>query len=337
MTDLSLTKAIDSQTHSVWQQLYRSQPFWVTIAAIGLCVVLSWAGTDSRGEQVFFTAQNFNNVALNFSFIGIIAIGMTAVIITAGIDLSVGSVMGLSGIATGLTLSSGYGVEAGIAAGLLTALACGLVNGFLISYVGLSPFVVTLGMLSICRSLALVVSNNKMFYEFGPDEDLFVSIGGGSYFGIANSLVLMLILTIFLGFMLNYTAWGRHLYAIGSNENAATMTGVPVKAVKMSAYLFCSLTAGMSAIMIVGWMGSVTNALGMIYELRVIASAVIGGADLMGGVGSAYGALIGSFLVELIRNGLLMAGVDPYWQGTFVGLFIIFAVALERIRSHQSS
>ena len=164
MTDSSLTKAIDSQTHSVWQQLYRSQPFWVTIAAIGLCVVLSWAGTNSRGEQVFFTAQNFNNVALNFSFIGIIAIGMTAVIITAGIDLSVGSVMGLSGIATGLTLSSGYGVEAGIAAGLLTALACGLVNGFLISYVGLSPFVVTLGMLSICRSLALVVSNNKMFY-----------------------------------------------------------------------------------------------------------------------------------------------------------------------------
>jgi ribose transport system permease protein len=176
-----------------------------------------------------------------------------------------------------------------------------------------------------------------MFYEFGPDEDLFVSIGGGSYFGIANSLVLMLILTIFLGFMLNYTAWGRHLYAIGSNENAATMTGVPVKSVKMSAYLFCSLTAGMSAIMIVGWMGSVTNALGMIYELRVIASAVIGGADLMGGVGSAYGALIGSFLVELIRNGLLMAGVDPYWQGTFVGLFIIFAVALEKIRSHRSS
>lgn len=113
-------------------------------------MVLSWAGTDSRGEQVFFTAQNFNNVALNFSFIGIIAIGMTAVIITAGIDLSVGSVMGLSGIATGLTLSSGYGVEAGIAAGLLTALACGLVNGFLTSYVGLSPFVVTLGMLSIC-------------------------------------------------------------------------------------------------------------------------------------------------------------------------------------------
>ena len=144
-------------------------------------------------------------------------------------------------------------------------------------------------------------------------------------------------LTVFLGFMLNYTAWGRHLYAIGSNENAATMTGVPVKAVKMSAYLFCSLTAGMSAIMIVGWMGSVTNALGMIYELRVIASAVIGGADLMGGVGSAYGALIGSFLVELIRNGLLMAGVDPYWQGTFVGLFIIFAVALEKIRSHRSS
>ncbi|MEK9761329.1 MAG: ABC transporter permease [Deltaproteobacteria bacterium] len=334
MNDASLSKAIDSQTHSFGQEIIRSQPFWVTIAAIVLCFILTLTGT-TNGEQVFFTPENFSNIALNFSFIGIIAIGMTAVIITAGIDLSVGSVMGLAGIATGLTLSSGYGVEAGIAAGILTALACGLVNGILISYIGLSPFVVTLGMLSICRSLALVVSNNKMFYEFGPDEELFLSIGGGTHLGVANSLVVMLVLTIFLGFMLNFTAWGRHLYAIGSNESAATMTGVPVKAVKLSAYLFCSLTAGISAVMIVGWMGSVTNALGMTYELRVIASAVIGGADLMGGVGTAYGALIGSILVELIRNGLLMAGVDPYWQGTFVGLFIIFAVALEKIRSRR--
>lgn len=332
----SLNQVIDSQSLTFMGKLLRSQAFWVTVAVAILIGILSVFGKDSEGNQVFFTTENFANITLNFSFIGIIAVGMTAVIITAGIDLSVGSVMGLAGIATGLMLFNGFSMEMGILAGLFTAMACGVVNGYLISYVGLSPFVVTLGMLSVGRSLALVVSNNKMFYEFGPDEDLFVEIGGGNTLGMPNALLVMLVLTLFLGFMLNFTAWGKHLYAIGSNESAARLTGVPVNAIKMSAYIFCSLTAGISAIMIVGWLGSVTNALGMTYELRVIASTVIGGADLMGGVGSAYGALVGSLLIELIRNGLLMAGVDPYWQGTFVGVFIILAVALEKFRGKNA-
>ena len=139
-----------------------------------------------------------------------------------------------------------------------------------------------------------------------------------------------------MGLVLKYTSYGKHVYAVGSNKKAAELSGINTRWIEMSVYIISGLFAAISAVMIVGWMGSVTNALGMIYELRVIASAVIGGADLMGVVGSAYGALIGSFLVELIRNGLLMAGVDPYWQGTFVGLFIIFAVALEKIRRHRS-
>jgi ribose transport system permease protein len=137
------------------------------------------------------------------------------------------------------------------------------------------------------------------------------------------------------GAVLRFTTWGRHLYAIGGNEQAARLTGVPVNRVKLQAYVVSAMTAALSAVMIIGWQGSAINALGMGYELRVIASTVIGGANLMGGEGGAYGAFIGAALIEVIRNSLLMAGVDANWQGAFVGTFIILAVLLERIRGRK--
>jgi ribose transport system permease protein len=146
----------------------------------------------------------------------------------------------------------------------------------------------------------------------------------------------LLALTVIVGFMLNNTRWGRHLYAIGGNEQAARLTGVPVNLIKMSAYMLSSFMAGVSAILMVGWLGSVTNGLGLQYELRVIAATVIGGANLMGGEGTAIGAVVGAALVEIIRNSLLLAGVDPYWQGVFIGAFIIFAVLLQRIREARA-
>ena len=311
------------------QRLLGSQALWVTVALIVISIGMSVI------SEAFARYENVFNITRNFAFIGIMALGQTCVIITAGIDLSVGSVMGLVGIVTGMTLAAGYPMWAGISAGLLTALAVGWVNGSLIAYLRLSPFVVTLGMLSIARSLALVVSNNKMFYEFGPDEEMFLELGGGQTFGIANPVLILIVLTAIFGFVLNFTIWGRHVYAIGGNEQAARLTGVPVDRIKISVYMLCSLMAGISAILMVGWLGSVTNALGLTYELQVIASTVIGGANLMGGQGTAFGAFIGAALIEVIRNSLLLAGVDPYWQGTFVGLFIILAVLLERIRGRR--
>src|SRR4029450_2943029 len=136
-------------------------------------------------------------------------------------------------------------------------------------------------------------------------------------------------LTIIAGGILRYTAWGRHLYAIGGNEHAARLTRLPVDRMKFSVYVISGLMTAISAILTVGWLGSVTNGLGIGYELRVIASTVIGGANLLGGEGGAYSAFIGAALLEVIRNSLLLAGVNPYWQGTFVGIFIILAVLLE--------
>jgi ribose transport system permease protein len=312
-----------------FQKMLASQAFWVTIAVIVISLFMSLI------SDAFSRYENWFNITRNFAFIGIMALGQTCVIITAGIDLSVGSVMGLVGIVTGMTLAAGYPLWLGIAAGLLTALVIGWINGALISYLRLSPFVVTLGMLSIARSMALVVSNNKMFYEFGPDEAAFLWLGGGQTLGIANPVLILIVLTAVFGFVLNFTRWGRHVYAIGGNEQAARLTGIPVDRVKVQVYMLCSLMAGVAAILMVGWLGSVTNALGLTYELRVIASTVIGGANLMGGEGTAFGAFIGAALIEVIRNSLLLAGVDPYWQGAFVGLFIILAVLLERVRGRR--
>lgn len=319
-------------------KLFTSQAFWITVAVAIICVVMS------RLSPVFATTDNFFEVSRYFSFIGIVALGMTAVIITGGIDLSVGSIMGLAGMVTAIVLTRGNPLVVGILAGLGAALACGFVNGLLIAYVNLSPFVVTLGMLSIARSVAVVLSENKMVYEFGPDEKLFLEIGGGKIItpigdvalGIAYPVIVLVVLMVVFMIAFKYTAWGRWLYAIGGNEQAARLTGVPVNRIKLSVYLLSSLMAGISAILLVGFLGSAINAMGTGYELRVIAASVIGGSNLMGGAGGAYGAVIGALLIDLIRNSLLLKGVDSNWYGIFVGIFIILAVALEKLRGKRA-
>jgi ribose transport system permease protein len=317
---------------SLWQRLSSSQPFWVTVALVIMCLVMTY-----EQPEAFASADNFYNITRNFAFIGIMALGMTAVILTGGIDLSVGSIMGVVGVVCGLLLQAGNHWAVAILAGLLTGALTGAVNGILIAYVGLPSFVVTLGMLSIARSLAIVLSENRMIYEFGPYGDTFNAIGGGAVLGIANPVWALVLLALLFGFVFNFTSWGNYLYAIGGNESAARLTGVPVRRIKLQAYIVSGLTAGLASVLIVGWQGSAINALGQGYELRVIASTVIGGADLMGGMGGAYGAVVGAALIEVIRNSLLMAGVDANWQGAFVGLFIVLAVLLQRIRGKRSA
>ena len=224
------------------QRLFASQALWVTVAVLLIMGLMSLRYPDQYG-----TEENFYNITRNFSFIGIMALGMTAVIITGGIDLSVGSVMGVVGIVVGLIMHAGktsdsflYSWYCAVPAGLATGVLCGLFNGVLVTRVGLSPFVTTLGTLSIARSAAVLLSQNKMIYEFGYSGQQFFDIFGGQ-FVVANSVWLLLIMTIGFALVLNTTVWGRHLYAIGGNEHAAQLTGVPVVRVKMQAYILCSL------------------------------------------------------------------------------------------------
>lgn len=312
-------------------KLLRTQTFWIFVT---LCILL---GVMSVVSENFGSYNNLYNISRNAAFIALIALGQSLVIITGGIDLSVGSVMGLVGIVTGVVMQGGGSLaEAGVVA-CLVAVICGAINGCLISYGKLSPFVVTLGTMSIARSLALVASNNKTLFEFGPDQELFFGICGGSYFGIATPVLALLMVAALASFYLRCSKWGSHLYAVGGNEQAARVTGVRVDLVKTSAYIFSSLGAGIAAVLMVGWQGAVTNALGTGYELNVIAAAVLGGASLSGGAGGVIGAVIGSALIETLRNSLLLLGVDPYWQGTFVGVFIVLAVIISTLRERKGA
>lgn len=327
--DVSIESVLGMKEKGLVGMLLSSQAFWVTVALAIICLVMSIR------EPRFATEDNFYNITRNFAFIGIMALGMTAVIITGGIDLSVGSIMGLVAVAAGLTLEAQYPWWAAILAGLAAGLVAGLINGLLIAYVGLSSFVVTLGMLSAARSAAVVLSGNRMIYNFGPGGPTFKVLGGGAIFSVANPVWVLLLLTIIFSIVMHMSTWGRHLLAVGGNAQAANLTGVPVKRVTVLAYTISGLSAAVAAILSVGWAGSAINALGTGYELRAIASSVIGGANLMGGEGGAFGAVIGSALLEVIRNSLLMAGVDSNWQGVFVGIFLVLAVLLERIRGKR--
>ena len=333
MPGISDISGIEEQ--STLQKLIKSQPFWVTIALLLLSLVIGLY------QPTFFSANNITNITRNFAPFGIMAVGMTCVIITGGIDLSVGSIMGLVAIVAGLFLTWEYPWYVAFFMGTLAGLACGAVNGFFIAYVGMSPFVVTLGMMSIARSLAVVFSGNQMLYQFGPDAPIVKAIGQGKFPdnqpgdiwpdwipSFSSHFWTMVLLALIVGFVFKSRAWGRHLFAIGGNEQAARMSGVNVDGIKFQAYLFSALTATIASLLILGYSGSAINAMGQSYELRVIAATVIGGANLMGGSGTAYGAIIGAALLEVIRNALLMAGIDSNWQGAFVGIFIIVAVLI---------
>jgi len=330
----SLEELIDRRTHGHWLAWLASQQvFWVSVAAVVAFVVLALA------SEVFATQQNLFNVTRNFAFVAIIAIGMTAVIVSGGIDLSV---LVLSGMVIGMSMNGGMSIWAAVPLALGASLAVGAINGVLIAYVGVPPFVVTLGMLSIARSLAMVLSDNRMVYQFGPDQPQLLALGGGfvdlplpllAAVRIPNPVIVLLVLLVVAGLAFRWTRWGRHLFAIGGNEGAATLTGVAVKATKVSVYMFCSLTAGIAGILEVGWLGTITTGLGQGMELTVIAAAVIGGANLAGGAGTAFGAVVGAALIEVIRNSLTLLGISTFWQGTFVGSFIVVAALFDRLRS----
>jgi ribose transport system permease protein len=321
--------------HTLWSRLFSSQAFWVTVALLLLYSYMAYI------EPTFRTPTNLGNMARNFAPFAIMALGMTIVIITGGIDLSIGSILGLVAIVAGLFLTWHYPWYVAFFMGLVAGLAAGAVNGYLIAYIGMSPFVVTLGMLSIARSLAVVFSGNQMLYQFGPDAPIVKGIGQAKWpvhtpVGsgpdwmpeLSSHFWAMVIMGLLVSYVLNFKALGRHLYSIGGNEQAARLTGVPVDRVKFGAYVFSGFCTAVASLLLLGYNGSAINAMGQSYELRVIAGSIIGGTVLAGGYGTAFGAIVGSALLELIRNALIMAGVDSNWQGAFVGCFIILAVLL---------
>ena len=341
-----------------WRRgIFASQTGYVTMALLLLVLVMHLA------SPYFLTAGNLQNVANNFSFIAIATLGITFVIITGGIDLSVGSMMCLAAMVTSMVMSAlstpgqpgaslfvhlaadgktvlanvpGLILVVSILAGLITSLVVGLINGFCVAVLGLSSFVTTLGMLSIVRGLAYVVSNGRGSFPGGPDADYFYGITSGNLFGLPAPFIYLIILALVMAVVLHHTTFGRHVFALGGNEKAAEQTGVAVVKVKIAVYVLCALAAGLQGIIISGWLGSAPANMATSYELNVIAAAVIGGANLAGGIGGPLGAIVGCVLLEVIRNGLVLAQVNSYWQQTLVGVIIIAAVLVDRVRSKLS-
>lgn len=291
-------------------------------------VTLMLATGAMRPEAL--SSGNLTNVLQAALPLIILAMGQLAVVATAGIDLSVGSVFSLAGMVTGLTLQNGQGAGTAVIAGLATGLAVGLFNGVLIAVVKLAPFVVTLISLSVAASLAFIVTGGN---SIPLTSEGFSELYYGSTVGIPNNYLFVFALVIILQLFLSFLVAGRWIYAVGSNQRAAALVGIPVKATTIGVYAFSGLCAAFASILSLAYLSNAEVTSGSGLELQAIAAVVIGGASLFGGRGTAIGALLGALIITAIQNVVNLLGINTFWQGTVTGAVILIAVLADRLTS----
>lgn len=277
----------------------------------------------------FLTASNLANVSRQGSIVGILGIGMTFVILTAGIDLSVGSILGLVAIGFATAMSAGLPWPLAIAVALLVGAGAGALNGLGITKGGLQPFIMTLGMLVIARGVTLTISDGKPI-RAGDDASAIAWIGSGDILGVPVPLLLFVGLAIGSWFVLRWTAFGRQVYAVGDNPEAARLSGIPTGRVVFSVYVISGLCAAIAAMIVVSRLAAAEPTQGTGFELDAIAIVVIGGTSLFGGEGGIGGTVIGAAVVAAMNNLLNLLGVSPFSQQIVKGLIILGAVFLER-------
>ncbi len=286
----------------------------------------------------FLLADNLRNVANQISVIAIIAIGMTIVIITAGIDLSVGSLIALSAVVTAWIVGQmgGGGASAGavLAAGLGGILVCaatGAFSGVMITGFGIPPFIATLAMMQVAAGFAYIISQGKPIYQL-PEGFILLGRGAEPLFNIPYAVILMVVLYVVAHIIMTRTTIGRYIYAVGGNAEAARLSGIRVKLVIFSAYVVSGLLAGLGGVIMASQLKSGAPTYGLTYELYVIAAVVVGGTSLMGGEGRISGTLIGAFIIAVIQNGMNLTNVESYTQKVVLGGVILAAVLLDRLK-----
>ena len=300
------------------------QKYGLLMAFLVLVVVLALL------SPAFLTSRNLLNIVRQTSIHGIMAVGMTLVILTGGIDLSVGSLLALAGILCATLDHLGWPVALVVALTLLFGSLLGLVNGVVITRGKVTPFVVTLGTMSIFRGTALYFTNAQPISEFSPTLRF---LGAGQILGWLPVPILVFLLSVgAVAVLLRRTRLGRHLYAIGGNLQAARLCGIPVERTTTAAYVLCGVTAAMSAVILTARLNAAEAIAGTGDELDVIASVVIGGTSLSGGRGSVWGTLLGALLIGTINNGMNLLGISPYFQLILKGAVIVAAVLLDRFR-----
>ena len=280
----------------------------------------------------FLTISNLLNVAQQTAINAIIAVGMTFVIVTAGIDLSVGSIVALSGVVLGSALQNGVPLPIALLIALGVGTVCGAVNGALITLGGLPPFISTLGMMSVARGAALMYTEGRPVSGFGED---FRFLATGELLKIPTPIIIMLAVYLLAHFILTRSKLGRYAYAIGGNEQAALLSGVNTRLYKTIIYGLSGMLSGLAAIILTARLNSAQPIAGINYELDAIAAAVIGGTSLMGGEGTLIGTLIGALIMGVLRNGLNLLGVSSFLQQIVIGSVIIVAVLLDMMLKKQ--
>ncbi|KGU97453.1 branched-chain amino acid transport system / permease component family protein [Burkholderia pseudomallei MSHR4372] len=303
--------------------LRRSTTFYPLVGLVAVCVAMVFA-SDS-----FLSAANLENVLRQVSINAIIGVGMTCVILTGGIDLSVGSVMALSGtLAAGLLVAGANGAAA-LAAGIGVGVALGAANGLFVAFAGMPPIIVTLATMGIARGLALIYTGG---YPIDGLPDWIRFFGSGKVLGMQMPVLTMLAVYALAWLMLERMPFGRYVYAIGGNEHATRLSGVRVSRVKLAVYTFAGLTSALAALVLTGRLMSGQPNAGGGFELDAIAAVVMGGTSIAGGRGSIVGTLVGALLLGVLNNGLNMIGVNPYVQNVIKGAIILLAIYIGRER-----
>jgi erythritol transport system permease protein len=298
----------------------------------------------------FLTANNLSILTKHVAITALLAIGMTFVVLTGGIDLSVGSIAGLGGMVAGFLLTQGISMGSSVyyppvvVVVLLTICAClavGALNGWLVAGAGVAPFIATLGTLYIARGTALLISNGKTFPELGGtaarSNTGFPAFGQSFILHIPAPVWMMMVLFAIAWVVAMKTPFGRHVYAVGGNERAARLAGIRVPRVKLATYVFSSLCAALVGLIIASQLEAAHPATGESFELNAIAAVVLGGTSLMGGRGSVTGSLIGAFVIGVLADGLVMLGVSEFWQMVIKGVVIVLAVGLDQAQTRLQS
>lgn len=304
-----------------FSNLLRVEGFTVALVLIALMILLSIL------SPFFLTARNLTNVLDQSVFVLLVALGVTFVLITGGIDLSVGSVMGISGGVTGIVLMNGAPMILAVGAGLVTGLVVGIVNGLIITRLGIPDFIVTLAMLALLRG-ALQIIEARASIRF--QNEAFTFLASGSVLGIPLPVIISAVIALILAFVLRGTYFGRTVFAVGINPQASHLSGINVDGVRVKVFALSGLLAGASGILLAAQLSSVQAAHGEGYLLISIAAAVVGGTALAGGRGMIWGTVVGALLVAVINNGLRLLEVNAFWFDIVIGAIILFAVVLDR-------
>jgi ribose transport system permease protein len=296
-----------------------------------LLMLLAVSGYLSFSSTYFLEPRNLLNIGRQFSVVGIVAIGEALVIIAGGIDLSVGSTIGLAAVSAALVAQWTKLPLLGLVAGLLSGAVVGLINGLLYTRVKINPFIVTLGMLSVARGCALLLTGGLPY----PFENWVGFLGSGRILTIPVSFLLMLLLATLTHLFAIRTRSGRNVFAVGDNPRAARLGGINVGGIRRMVFLVSGIFAALGGIVLAGTLSSANPNLGQGYELDVIAAVILGGAALTGGRGSIFGVILGAALMGVLRNAFVLLGVSAYWQVVTIGVVVILAVGIDSIRRRE--